>query len=243
MAVAQALAVQASSTMPAGQRGARRYKPADEITVKGTVKEVKEYTSPRGRVGTHLMVQTEQGGILDVHLGPASFLKEKQCSFAAGDHVEITGAKAGSGVLLARQAVKDGKVLELRDASGVPMWAGRRGAMGQGQMGPMMGRGQMGQMMGRGAQTASGKPVAAGSEGQKVFEARCAGCHNAQSDAKKAGPGLKGLYHKAKLADGQTANDTTIRSMVENGHDGMPGYSKVLTKDQIDEVIGYLKTL
>lgn len=106
-------------------QGTRRYNPFTEITVTGTVEEVQQRTRGSGWGGTHLTLKTEQG-TLDVHLGPSSFLAEKQFTFAKGDQLEVTGSKmlyAGGEALVARIVKKGDKTLTLRDASGVPLWS------------------------------------------------------------------------------------------------------------------------
>jgi hypothetical protein len=111
-----------------GQR-TRMYNPANETTVKGTVEEVKTTTGRRGWNGTHLTLKTENK-VLDVHLGPASFLIEKGFSFAKGDQIEVTGATTefgGSEAIIAREVKKGSETLTLRDAQGIPLWPrGRR---------------------------------------------------------------------------------------------------------------------
>ncbi|TAM80918.1 MAG: DNA-binding protein [Acidobacteria bacterium] len=107
-----------------GQR-ARLYNPANETTVRGTVEEIKTVTGRHGWNGTHLTLKTESK-TLDVHLGPASFLKEKGFSFVKGDEIEVTGATAdfgGSEALIAREVKKGDKTLALRDAQGIPKWS------------------------------------------------------------------------------------------------------------------------
>lgn len=134
-----------------GQR-ARMYNPANETTVNGTVEEVKTVTGRHGWNGTHLILKVgnnmtdvqervQEGKIVsetrkteeknvDVHLGPASFLKEKDFSFSKGDRVQITGARAefgGTETIIAREVKKNGGTLTLRDAQGIPAWPrGRR---------------------------------------------------------------------------------------------------------------------
>ena len=78
--------------------------------------------------------------------------------------------------------------------------------------------------------------------GKEVFE-QCSVCHNADSDEKKMGPGLKGLFKKGKLTDGKAANESNIRARVDEGGNGMPGYKDVLDDQQKDDLIAYLKTL
>ena len=79
-------------------------------------------------------------------------------------------------------------------------------------------------------------------KGKAVFQ-QCAVCHNADSDQKKMGPGLKGLFAKAKLADGKKPTDANVRSKLENGGNGMPAYKDMLTDAEKDNLIAYLKTL
>lgn len=113
-------------------KGMPKYDPANEVTVQGTVEEVKEQThliGQRKQTGTHLVVKTDKETI-EAHLGPSSFLAEKNFAFAKGDQIEVTGSKAkiaSADVLLAREIKKGGQTLTLRDAKGVPAWSmGRR---------------------------------------------------------------------------------------------------------------------
>lgn len=79
-------------------------------------------------------------------------------------------------------------------------------------------------------------------KGKEVFE-QCAVCHNADSDEKKMGPGLKGLYKKAKLINGKKPDDKTILEVVNAGGNGMPGYADLLTDEEKKDLLAYLKTL
>ncbi len=58
----------------------------------------------------------------------AAFVSDKGFSFAKGDAVEVTGSKVtltGKEYVIAREVVKDGKTLTLRDKNGIPEWAGQ----------------------------------------------------------------------------------------------------------------------
>jgi mono/diheme cytochrome c family protein len=79
-------------------------------------------------------------------------------------------------------------------------------------------------------------------KGKAVFQ-QCAVCHNADSDQKKMGPGLKGLFAKAKLTDGKKPTEANIRSKIEEGGNGMPAYKDMLTDAEKSNLIAYLKTL
>ncbi|MBM3811934.1 MAG: c-type cytochrome [Acidimicrobiia bacterium] len=80
-------------------------------------------------------------------------------------------------------------------------------------------------------------------KGKEVFE-QCGVCHNADSEEKKMGPGLKGLFKKATLADGKTKiSEAAVRKVVDQGGNGMPAYEEMLEKKEKDDLIAYLKTL
>ena len=85
---------------------------------------------------------------------------------------------------------------------------------------------------------AKGDPV----KGKEVFQP-CSVCHNADSDEKKMGPGLKGLFKKDKLNDGKKPTESNIRTRIEDGGNGMPSYKDLLTDQEKDDLIAYLKTL
>jgi len=120
------LASLSASAQPPANQG-RLYDPATETTVKGTVDHV---TQPsQGRMsGTHLFVKTD-AAIAEVALGPTAFVSGKGFSFEKGDSVEVTGSKvtqSGKEYVIAREVVKGGKTLTLRDKNGIPEWAGQR---------------------------------------------------------------------------------------------------------------------
>ena len=109
-------------------RGARNYNPATETTVKGVVDQVQEVSGRRGWNGTHLMLKTEAGTV-DVHVGPSSYVAAQGFSFSQGDQVQVLGSKvklAGGEALIAREIKRGEKTLVLRDANGMPQWAGGR---------------------------------------------------------------------------------------------------------------------
>ena len=79
-------------------------------------------------------------------------------------------------------------------------------------------------------------------KGKEVFQ-QCAICHNADSDEKKMGPGLKGLFKREKLASGKKPTEANIRARVDEGGSGMPPYKDLLSDQEKDDLIAYLKTL
>ncbi len=90
----------------------------------------------------------------------------------------------------------------------------------------------------------SSSAFAAGSaaKGKEVFD-QCSVCHNADNTDKKIGPGLKGLFKKDKLANGKAPTEANIRAQVDDGGNGMPAYKDILSNQEKDDLIAYLKTL
>jgi len=79
-------------------------------------------------------------------------------------------------------------------------------------------------------------------KGKAVFQ-QCSVCHNANSDQKKMGPGLKGLFKKAKLTNGKKPTEAGIRAKIDAGGNGMPAYKDMLSDAEKDDLMAYLKTL
>ena len=79
-------------------------------------------------------------------------------------------------------------------------------------------------------------------KGKEVFE-QCAVCHNADSTEKKMGPGLKGLYKRAKLSNGKPLTDASVKALINAGGNGMPAYADMLSDAERGDLIAYLKTL
>lgn len=102
---------------------APKYDSKNEVTIKGTVDDIKEVPGPLE--GVHLVLKSDTETIL-VHVAPDKFLKEMDTSFNKGDVLEIVGCKVkdadGSDEFLARQITKANNELVLRDKKGTPIW-------------------------------------------------------------------------------------------------------------------------
>lgn len=113
---------------PGGAYG-RLYDPAKIEKLTGQVLEVRRVTPMRGMsYGVEIVVQTATDKVA-VHLGPAWFVENQEIRIARGDAVEVEGARvaiAGKAVLLAASVRKGDGLLQLRDAAGIPVWAGWR---------------------------------------------------------------------------------------------------------------------
>ena len=79
-------------------------------------------------------------------------------------------------------------------------------------------------------------------KGKEVFE-QCGVCHNADSEEKKMGPGLKGLFSREKMNNGKKPTEANVRAKVDEGGNGMPAYKEILSDEEKDNLIAYLKTL
>lgn len=82
----------------------------------------------------------------------------------------------------------------------------------------------------------------AAESGADVFKAKCAGCHGA------IGAGDTGMGKSLKVkdlgsAEVQGKSDTDLIDTIAKGKKPMPGYEGKLTKDQIQDVVKYLRTL
>ncbi len=90
-----------------------------------------------------------------------------------------------------------------------------------------------------------GQSKAAGNvaKGKDVFEMNCEVCHNADSTEKKMGPGLKGLFKMEKMVNGKKPTEANVRAIINAGGNGMPSYQDLLSDEEKNGVIAYLKTL
>src|SRR5437868_15299571 len=79
-------------------------------------------------------------------------------------------------------------------------------------------------------------------KGKEVFQ-QCGVCHNADSTEKKMGPGLKGLFSNEKMNNGKKPTEANVRAKIDEGGNGMPSYKEMLSDDEKNDLIAYLKTL
>jgi len=81
-------------------------------------------------------------------------------------------------------------------------------------------------------------------KGKEVFDQKCGVCHFADSDAKKIGPGLKGISKRGTFTvNNNKVTDDNLKTWIENGDSLMPPFKDVLDEQQIKDVIAYVKTL
>jgi mono/diheme cytochrome c family protein len=85
---------------------------------------------------------------------------------------------------------------------------------------------------------------AAATRGKDVFDKKCGICHYADSDAKKIGPGLKGLSKRGTFSvNNNKVTDENLKNWIEDGDTLMPPFKGTLEDAQIKDVIAYVKTL
>ena len=81
-------------------------------------------------------------------------------------------------------------------------------------------------------------------KGKELFDQKCGLCHFADSDAKKIGPGLKGISKRGTFTvNNNKFTDESLKTWIENGDQLMPPFKDVLDEGQIKDVIAYVKTL
>ena len=107
---------------PIAVQGAALYNPANEIVVKGVVRDIQEYTCPvsEGEMGEHLVVKTEDG-VVQVHLAPGRILRSQNISFAPGDQISIVGSRFrfhGNNDVIAREITRGNENFVFRDHQG-----------------------------------------------------------------------------------------------------------------------------
>lgn len=65
--------------------------------------------------------------------------------------------------------------------------------------------------------------------------------HSINTDEKKVGPSLKGLFKRKKLLNGRSADEANVRLVIKQGGDGMPAFERVLSSDELERLVAFLK--
>jgi mono/diheme cytochrome c family protein len=80
--------------------------------------------------------------------------------------------------------------------------------------------------------------------GRKIYDNYCDRCHRPYSTKGKKGPGLKGVFkHQYLPQTGLPANDDRVGDIIMHGRPDMPGYSQVLSLQDLQNLLAYLHTL
>lgn len=107
----------------------RLYNPQSAYTAAGTIESIESFVPAKGMApGLHMMVKTATETV-DVHLGPVWYLERLDVKLAPGDSIQLSGSRVtidGKPAVIAAEIRKGDRTLTLRDASGIPVWAGWR---------------------------------------------------------------------------------------------------------------------
>ncbi len=79
--------------------------------------------------------------------------------------------------------------------------------------------------------------------GQRIFQRKCASCHNSNGDGRTI---LAGHFPYANLIDGTWRGDgsaASIEKQVRQGHDPMPKFEGKLTDEEIRQTVAYVRAL
>ena len=80
-------------------------------------------------------------------------------------------------------------------------------------------------------------------KGASLFASKCSTCHIPDSDERKMGPGLKGLFKKEVLPHtGRPSTEANVRQQLTRPVLAMPSFASLQEQD-ITDLITYLKTL
>jgi len=101
------------------------YAPTSEQNLRGWVVETKDFQCPvTGTVGSHITVKNETGS-MEIHLAPASFMKQYEINIRKGDNVTVVGSRItfeGKSALIAKSVAIGHETFNFRDQSGKPLW-------------------------------------------------------------------------------------------------------------------------
>jgi DNA/RNA endonuclease YhcR with UshA esterase domain len=129
----------AQSAAPAAQSAGAPYDITKEVKVQGTVQKL-QTSDGTGPIGTHILIQTTSGGVVDAHLGFSSAVTPAKLGVSEGQTVTVIGMMqdvGGNNVLLARVLTTSSRVFVLRSDHGIPVRAIPSGSFHTG--GPLKG--------------------------------------------------------------------------------------------------------
>jgi len=80
--------------------------------------------------------------------------------------------------------------------------------------------------------------------GRQVYDNYCDRCHEPYSSRGKKGPSLKGVFkHQYLELSGLPANDDRVSDIIKYGRAKMEGFGRVMTEQQVKDLLAYLHTL
>jgi mono/diheme cytochrome c family protein len=79
--------------------------------------------------------------------------------------------------------------------------------------------------------------------GRRVYDQHCIRCHEPYSTRGKNGPGLAGLNKKGFMPSGIPVNDDRMTDVILMGKSKMPAFKGAISKEQLEDLLLYIKTL
>lgn len=79
--------------------------------------------------------------------------------------------------------------------------------------------------------------------GRQIYDMHCLVCHEAYSSGGVRGPSMQKLYRKPYMPSGTPVNDERVAEVTVRGRSKMPGFGAVLTDQQVEDLLAYMKTL
>jgi mono/diheme cytochrome c family protein len=79
--------------------------------------------------------------------------------------------------------------------------------------------------------------------GRRVYDQHCIRCHEPYSTRGKNGPGLAGLNKKGFMPSGIPVNDDRMADVILMGKSKMPAFKGAISKEQLEDLLLYMKTL
>lgn len=90
--------------------------------------------------------------------------------------------------------------------------------------------------------TVSGVARPAAGQGETVFKDKCASCHGPDGSGQSA-MGKMMKLRDLRSAEVQSKSDAQLTEFIAKGKTPMPAYEKQLSKEQIRDVVAYLREL
>ncbi len=88
----------------------------------------------------------------------------------------------------------------------------------------------------------NGQAAAAAEQGKALYDMHCAACHeDTKLDLVKKPPKLDGLFQRRSLPSGAPATEAQVRKTILEGRGIMPPFGPVLSKEDVDDLVAYLR--
>src|SRR5947208_204462 len=117
------------STIPAAaQEKEPTYQLGTETTVTGTVTKLFTKTGQRGTPRQRATLKQADGSMIDIHIGPTSYIASRKMILKIGDQLTVTGSRVveqGAPLVVVRRITRGKQVLDMRGTDGKRTWPDR----------------------------------------------------------------------------------------------------------------------